>query len=971
MNLYPAYRKSIPFFRKFIFVLLIGSILMPPFQLSVVAQAPQVPAAPAGSVVCGDFNELGLGASVEGLGTVHPDLNISTTGNAVAIEENGEPFAYQGPNEAPIPNLGTAPFGGFSDVDQQHDYSFGFAPDTTVNYFTLKMLDYGDRNEQFATEHNISLVAYDENGAVVDEDTLTYTSDAALNPRTGSAGDLFITGDAATQPGNPGNYTFEVEGSGIAQIELEFSNNVNDIYSDSFFGLAVLCFEPEEIPVDPPVGISCANFADLAPGTSVEGLGTIHPALNISTTGNAVSIRENSEPFAYQGPNVGTPIPNLGVNPFDGFYDETIQHDYSFGFAPDTTVNYFTLKMLDYGDRNEQFATEHNISLVAYDENGAVVDEDTLTYTSDAALNPRTGSAGDLFITGDAATQPGNPGNYTFEVEGSGIAQIELEFSNNVNDIYSDSFFGLAVLCFEPEEIPVDPPVGISCANFADLAPGTSVEGLGTIHPALNISTTGNAVSIRENSEPFAYQGPNVGTPIPNLGVNPFDGFYDETIQHDYSFGFAPDTTVNYFTLKMLDYGDRNEQFATEHNISLVAYDENGAVVDEDTLTYTSDAALNPRTGSAGDLFITGDAATQPGNPGNYTFEVEGSGIAQIELEFSNNVNDIYSDSFFGLAVLCFEPEEIPVDPPVGISCANFADLAPGTSVEGLGTIHPALNISTTGNAVSIRENSEPFAYQGPNVGTPIPNLGVNPFDGFYDETIQHDYSFGFAPDTTVNYFTLKMLDYGDRNEQFATEHNISLVAYDENGAVVDEDTLTYTSDAALNPRTGSAGDLFITGDAATQPGNPGNYTFEVEGSGIAQIELEFSNNVNDIYSDSFFGLAVLCFEPEIDQEPELDPPTAELTLIRPKQPPAVGGKFLVEYACSETAPNLVSATINGYDVVNGQGVSLVVSENESARVVDDLLVWLFAPEFLMEVTCADDSGSEVSTSVVPEFETP
>jgi hypothetical protein len=113
-----------------------------------------------------------------------------------------------------------------------------------------------------------------------------------------------------------------------------------------------------------------------------------------------------------------------------------------------------------------------------------------------------------------------------------------------------------------------------------------------------------------------------------------------------------------------------------------------------------------------------------------------------------------------------------------------------------------------------------------------------------------------------------------------------------------------------------------------------------------------------------------LCFVPE-DDTPVLDPPTAVLELLRPKQAPEVGGKYLVEYACSETAPNLVSATINGYDVVSGQEVALVVRENESARIINDLLVWLFAPDFSLDVTCSDDLGNEVSTSVVPDFMVP
>ncbi len=151
--------------------------------------------------------------------------------------------------------------------------------------------------------------------------------------------------------------------------------------------------------------------------------------------------------------------------------------------------------------------------------------------------------------------------------------------------------------------------------------------------------------------------------------------------------------------------------------------------------------------------------------------------------------------------------------------------------------------------------------------------------------------------------------------------------------------------------------------------GEPGNYTFEVIGSGISRLEIEYNNDVTPgLRSDPHHAFSLLCFDPEGDTGEELDPPTAELTMLRPKTAPEVGGKFLVEYACSETAPNLVSATINGYDVVSGQEVNLVVRDHESARIIGGMLVWLFAPEFSMNVTCADDLGNEVSTTVEPEF---
>ncbi|MBK7896495.1 MAG: hypothetical protein IPJ90_16795, partial [Anaerolineaceae bacterium] len=126
---------------------------------------------------------------------------------------------------------------------------------------------------------------------------LSYTSPAERLPRSGSAGDLWLTGDAITaNPGQPGNYTFFVAGSDIASLELQFSSNVGAGPTDPFFAMSVLCFDPADEPVDPPTNTVCANFAQLPMGTSVEGLGTVHPDLNISTTGNAIVVAEGQTP---------------------------------------------------------------------------------------------------------------------------------------------------------------------------------------------------------------------------------------------------------------------------------------------------------------------------------------------------------------------------------------------------------------------------------------------------------------------------------------------------------------------------------------------------------------------------------------------------------------------------------------------------------------------------------------------------
>ncbi|MEZ4593563.1 MAG: hypothetical protein R3D55_20830, partial [Chloroflexota bacterium] len=191
----------------------------------------------------------------------------------------------------------------------------------------------------------------------------------------------------------------------------------------------------------------------------------------------------------------------------------------------------------------------------------------------------------------------------------------------------------------------------------------------------------------------------------------------------------------------------------------------------------------------------------------------------------------------------------------------------------------------------------------------------------------------------------------------------------------VDVSSLSYTSSADRLPRSGSAGDLWLTGDAITSsPGQPGNYMFSVAGSEIATLELQFSSNVGVGPTDPFFAMSVLCFEPE-QADPELDPPTASLDLVEPKPAPLIGGKYRVHYACSETAPNLVSATINGYDMNDGQQIRLIVDDNELVRYgtgpwANEVLL-IQAPEFSFDVTCADDSGNQVSTSVIPEFVMP
>ncbi|HEY6183491.1 MAG TPA: hypothetical protein VIW67_14675 [Terriglobales bacterium] len=221
-------------------------------------------------------------------------MNISTTNNAVVVQENVAPAAYGG-NLANLPNVVNACIGsarssaGFADVGagtftadtKLHDYVFTFAPGTSVSEFSLRMVDFGDFNPGRATSHSVKLVAYNASGDLVDEDELSYTSSALINP-------LPVTGDACTaQPGEPGNFTFKVRGSHITRLELHASNNGSSPNkpSDPHIAFNDLCFVIEVTEVQ----------IDIKPGTypntvNLGSKGTIPVAILSSLSFNAASV---------------------------------------------------------------------------------------------------------------------------------------------------------------------------------------------------------------------------------------------------------------------------------------------------------------------------------------------------------------------------------------------------------------------------------------------------------------------------------------------------------------------------------------------------------------------------------------------------------------------------------------------------------------------------------------------------------
>jgi hypothetical protein len=173
------------------------------------------------------------------MGKVAPYLNIEATspGNpnaqAVRVAQAQAPIVYLATNDAGSNNGGLVADGGFSDLSTKdlrkaHEYTFTFDNSVTVSNFTLHMLDYGDLNQVLSTSHLVTLTAYDVNGNKITtpgaSQELSYTSPADRGPRSSDKyGDLRFSGDAVSASvGQPGNWTWNISGTGIHRIVLAF-----------------------------------------------------------------------------------------------------------------------------------------------------------------------------------------------------------------------------------------------------------------------------------------------------------------------------------------------------------------------------------------------------------------------------------------------------------------------------------------------------------------------------------------------------------------------------------------------------------------------------------------------------------------------------------------------------------------------------------------------------------------------------
>jgi hypothetical protein len=170
------------------------------------------------------------------------------------------------------------------------------------------------------------------------------------------------------------------------------------------------------------------GFESLVPGAPVEGLGAVHPLLNITSVawpfapscgGPAFAIGVGVTPASY---GTGSSTTNGCLDGAGGFGDSTgCVLEYDFTFSSGVEVTCFSIRMLDYGDLYPFGTAAHQVALTAFDASNAVVDQDLLN----------TFGAVDL-TGGDACTAgPNGSGDHFFTVTGTGIVRVRLSFDGS------------------------------------------------------------------------------------------------------------------------------------------------------------------------------------------------------------------------------------------------------------------------------------------------------------------------------------------------------------------------------------------------------------------------------------------------------------------------------------------------------------------------------------------------------------
>ncbi|HAS46573.1 MAG TPA: hypothetical protein DCS93_39185 [Microscillaceae bacterium] len=679
---------------------------------------------------CATYEGLEDKSSVEGLGKVHPMLNITTSkGKARVLYEDGKQSVYTAPNDKNAPN-GKTKNGcigngrGFADTDSQkkrlHDYVFTFENNAAVKNFSMQMLDFGDYNAAKANVQSVILVGYNANGDVVDTDSLIVTKT--------SHGNLKLTGDACSaQPGEPGNYTFNIVGDGITKVKVLYYNDGTNQYggnrpSDPNIAIGNICFKMDanghpNPPADKP---ECKAYAvnndqgnsqfytidlnnydfilplgDVQNGADIQGveLHPVHGTLYAVSGGNATS----NKGYLYRVNTETGAMTAVGATGYDNITSLAFNRIDNHLWAWANGAGLVQIN-LNTGKATLQAASNYQVSGLAWDKDG-----DQLYAASGSklfAFNPGNqqitevshnlpGETSALEVRPDgllmgAVSRSGAMTTFVYDLRTFQVVKTE-RLTTTYNKI---SAVAWADWCDINDNIVIPAE---NCVVFNNVTPGTVVEGMGVLHPLLDIKTSGGAAKILvEGGADKIYITPkgsngsmddDINTDTKGRIINGCigAGFADtrpiKDRLHDYAFNFKPGTKVSSFSLKMVDYGDWNPSKATNHSVALVAYDASGNVIDKHELKHTTQAGKT--LGKAGDA-----CNSKEGESGKYTFTVKGQGIAQVKLEFENNGSKYggkrSSDPNIAINKVCFivdqdqNPPVIPCD--VSVYYANHTN---------------------------------------------------------------------------------------------------------------------------------------------------------------------------------------------------------------------------------------------------------------------------------------------------------
>jgi len=211
-----------------------------------------------------------------------------------------------------------------------------------------------------------------------------------------------------------------------------------------------------------PDGTICIDFEnpELSPGDSVEGLGTLHPLLDIDLSDsetNLVLIQEgDSLNKAYDATTTSSnDTPNGCLNGDYGMgcvgLKPVVNDTIVFSFADGVTVDYFSFTMLDYGDWTHSGSQAKSISISCSDSGGW----GSATLISFPSGNPKNY---------DACHSSGY-GIITYVSNSPGTLKVKIEFHNGV-----DRGVGFDDICFHVESTEVSLDIKpTSCPNPVNL----------------------------------------------------------------------------------------------------------------------------------------------------------------------------------------------------------------------------------------------------------------------------------------------------------------------------------------------------------------------------------------------------------------------------------------------------------------------------------------------------------------------